>query len=738
MRNDAIGFFWKDEPVIREKKEAPPKRQAPERTWERPGYYPGLEQALAYKPAEMTLQELLLEGADTELLYDVEVYRNFFCVTFESLKTGRSMYFELSEWSPTMDLQLLEFLYTKFVCVGFNNISYDSTMMSFALAGKTPSQMKDASDDLIAFEMRPRDVLRKHKVKRVGANEYDLIEVAPLFGSLKIYGGRLHTPQMQDLPFPHNAILDYNQSRIVKYYNHKDLVNTRFLRLGLDPQIKLRHDMSHMYGIDLRSRSDAQIAESVITEEIEKLLGYRPKQPEIAPGTVFKYKDPGFLKFRSELMNWVFARVQQADFVVAEHGGIGMPEELADLKVHIGDAVYRMGIGGLHSTESKRAVVASPETRILDRDVTSFYPYIILNQGLYPSHLGPHFLTVYRGIVERRVDAKAKGKACAEAGDKDGEAYWAMMAESLKIVVNGSYGKLGSKYSVLYAPDLLIQTTLTGQLSLLMLIERLELSGIRVISANTDGITAHVPKAMQDIYETIVAQWERDTSFETEETEYTALYSRDVNNYIAVKKAKPGQVAEVKTKGFFANPWTNKKKIEPWMHKNPQNQICIEAVTELLVNGTPIEKTINGCRDITKFVNVRKVKDGAVVTTKPELRTRTPSEKIEFVTAQGYAQHGSKWYMPALEHEAEARPLEQVYSDLLKPEVVDYLGVAIRWYYAKDREDFELVYAKNGNRVPRSEGCKPCMDLPEEFPEDMNFDWYINETNKVLKQICYM
>ena len=62
--------------------------------------------------------------------------------------------------------------------------------------------------------------------------------------------------------------------------------------------------------------------------------------------------------------------------------------------------------------------------------------------------------------------------------------YHKVQTDSLKISVNGSFGKLGSKYSALYAPDLLIQTTVTGQLALLMLIERLHLAGVRVISAN--------------------------------------------------------------------------------------------------------------------------------------------------------------------------------------------------------------------------------------------------------------
>ncbi|XSC42720.1 hypothetical protein ACF1BQ_031270 [Bradyrhizobium sp. RDT10] len=106
---------------------------------------------------------------------------------------------------------------------------------------------------------------------------------------------------------------------------------------------------------------------------------------------------------------------------------------------------------------------------------------------------------------------------------------------SLKIVNNGAFGKLDSKWSVLFAPDLMIQVTIGGQLSLLMLIEMVERAGFRVVSANTDGIVILCPTDKEDALAAVIAKWERLTGFETEETEYSALYSRDVNNYIAVK-----------------------------------------------------------------------------------------------------------------------------------------------------------------------------------------------------------
>jgi hypothetical protein len=501
-----------------------------------------------------------------------------------------------------------------------------------------------------------------------------LIEVAPLQASLKIYGGRLHVPKMQDLPFEPETILSPEQMAIVRWYNINDLTQTAFLYHALQEQISLRESMSVRYGIDLRSHSDAQVAEAVIGHELTKLNHSKPTKPVIAPGTPYYYRVPHFIQFQTPLMNSALEIVRRARFVVEEHGGVGLPKEIAKLQLQIADNRYTMGIGGLHSTETKVALVASDELLIVDRDVTSYYPRIILNQQLYPAHLGPAFLRVYKQLVDQRVAAK-------EAGLKT-------EADSLKITVNGSFGKLGSKYSILYSPDLLIQVTITGQLALLMLIETLELRGIRVVSANTDGVVIACPKARQAELEWYIKEWERRTGFETEETQYLAYYGRDVNNYMAVKKKQDKETKQwlnkpdgVKAKGAYANPWNDPKLALFRLHKNPVTTVCIEAVEALLTKNVPIEDTIRNCKDIRKFVAVRKVKGGAV-------------------------KNG------------------------------EYLGVGIRWYYAKDQTG-EMVYASSGNKVPRSDGAKPLLVLPDQFPEDVDFDWYEKEAGSILQDIAY-
>jgi DNA polymerase elongation subunit (family B) len=280
-----------------------------------------------------------------------------------------------------------------------------------------------------------------------------------------------------------------------------------------------------------------------------------------------------------------------------------------------------------------------------------------LNNKLAPQHLGKPFLVIYKSIVDRRLKAKAEGNL--------------VVNESLKITINGSFGKLGSKWSFLYAPDLMMQVTITGQLTLLMLIERLELAGVSVVSGNTDGIVTKMLPEQEQLVKDIVADWEFDTDYEMEETCYQGLYSRGVNDYIAVADGY------VKTKGAYADP-RDKKNV---LKINPGNEISTDAVKEFLQNGTPLEHTIKTCKDVSKFVTIRTVNGGAL-------------------------KNG------------------------------ELIGKAIRWYYGKYELD-AMYYKTSGNKVPRSDGAKPMMELTDTIPEDMDFDWYIEESNKILKNIGY-
>jgi hypothetical protein len=738
MRSDALGFFWEDVAVVKKAKAEKFKRTAPEPTWERPDYLPGLERAMAYTPPELTLQDIAEMTAEDELIFDIESYPNYFLASFLCRKTGRVLSFERSEWKDFDSAELL-YVLEKSTTVGFNNIPFDIPIATLAARGRNCKELHDAVQMLIVDRMRPSDVLKAYKAKKLTVNTIDLIEVAPLQGSLKIYSGRLHTDHMQDLPFAPGTVLSREQAQIVKFYNiYADLRNTNLLREALEPQIALRYVMSNEYGVDLRSKSDPQVAEAVIIQAMTKENGRRPIADVIVPGTTYQYRAPACIKFSSPLLQWALARVQGSSFVVGESGSVEMPQAMKELSLSIGNSVYTMGIGGLHSTESTIHHVSDNYRVLKDRDVTSFYPQIILNQGLYPKKMGLAFLRVYQGIVTRRVEAKHKASAAAKAGDKELATYYKNIANSLKIVLNGLYGKFGSKYAVVYAPDLIIQVTLTGQLVLLMLIERLELAGIPVVSANTDGIVMSVPRHMLPTYEVIVKQWELDTHFETEETEYVALFSRDVNNYIALGTPDKNGNVSIKSKGAFANPWSNKGHKEPWMHKNPSSQVCITAVEELLTKGTPVEETIRNCQDMSAFISLRAVTGGAVKVWGRDYNPNLSEEDmIRTVEHRGYCKDPSGfWHCPS-DDLMELTTLGQAYKGSCEAISFEYLGKTVRWYYSTTARDTDIVYAKNGNRVPRSLGAHPLMDMETELRKDIDYDWYVEEARSRLRELSF-
>lgn len=631
----------------------------------------------------MTDEELLQTPYGSTFVFDVECYQNFFYVAFKCARTGKIVEFEQSDYC-NLNIDKLHWILNRACLVSFNGIKYDIPIIQLALKGATCQQLKEASDFIIKEAQTLLAFKHKYKVEIPNLNHIDLIEVAPLDGSLKLYAGRLHCKRMQDLPIEPDAFLSYEDQIGIKNYCCNDLSNTELLKDELYPEIKLRSEMSTTYNVDLRSKSDAQLAETVICSELQKVLGRYPSKSALAEDAILQYQVPDFVKFRSQELNKILQTIANARFELDKNGSPIMPAELDDLSVRLGNSVYKLGMGGLHSTESCVSHVATDEIIIADNDVESYYPRIILNQKLFPSHLGSAFLTVYEYIVMKRIDAKGKAKAL-KACDKIAAAGFKTIADSLKITINGSFGKFGNKYSRLYAPDLMLQVTITGQLCLLMLIEMLTDIGIDVVSGNTDGIISKYHKSRHEEVRAVIAEWENQTCFKTEESRYKAVYSRDVNSYIAIKVEGGDKDARFldeqlgcKTKGTFSERGSALNSI---LSKNPETLVCVDAVLQFIVNGKPVDQTIKECTDIRRFVSVKNVKGGG-------------------------------------------------HKDGV------YLGKVVRWYYAKG-EPGCISYVLSGNKVPTSDGAKPLMDLPDSLPEDVDYNWYIEKAVELLFDCGY-
>ena len=595
---------------------------------------------------------------------DCEVFSTYFLLSTMDIGTGEISYVELYPGSPPIDKKALLKLLTSDTLIGFNLEGYDLPILTYALLGKSPAQIKALSDEMILSGKPNWQVVQEHDITVPKAIDYiDIMNVAPSKASLKAYGARLGVQKLQDLPYDPSYVVSTPEEReTIRSYCENDLRLTQSLYTALLPEIELRKTMSKQYSVDVRSKSDAQIAEVIIKSELEKITGktYRKPDPGKLP-TSFYYRSPKIVTFSSEQLNDIYYRILRDPFEINSLGRIDLPKWLKATSIKIGSTEYSMGIGGLHSKEKSQYLRAEDGNMISDFDVSSFYPSIILQQKIFPKSLGAPFLTVYKSLITQRLIAK-KNNNITEANTK-------------KIALNGTFGKLGSIYSFLYAPDLLIQVTITGQLALLMLIERLENAGISVRSANTDGIVTYYREDQRRLLEEIIWNWQLDTTYELEESEYKILASRDVNNYVAITKSN-----KAKTKGVFAPSfYASDKPTQFMLSKNPSRYIVALSVIAYLQNGTPIEETILSCKDIRHFVSVTKVTGGAV------------------------------W-----------RGKE--------------IGKTVRYYNSTEvSKDEAILCALNGNKVSTTSGCKPLMDLPEEFPSDIDYDFYIESAYDLLK-----
>lgn len=592
------------------------------------------------------------------VVLDCEVYPNYTLFAFKNINNHKTFTIEIKGGNSSLNeysLKKLQQIMTVRTTFGFNSINYDLPIILFALQGKSAKEIYKLSNYIIKNNLPGKKTIQNFNLHWSDSiKHFDIQEPSPgVRVSLKLYGGRMHFDKLQDIPIEPSSILLEEEMEQVKAYCINDLNTTINLYKKIEDRIKLRVDMSNKYGQDLLSKSDAQIAEIVIKSELTK-KGIHCQIPKIPIGKTFKCEVPDFIKFKSKQLKDILEIIKTHDFELDEKGSIKLPKILEDVKIELGNSIYQMGIGGIHSKEKEQSIIPTKYQFLIDKDVVSYYPSIILNQKLYPKHLGEAFLDVYKHIVEERLRAKKEGNK--------------IVNESLKIVINGSYGKLGSKYSFLYSPNLMISVTLTGQLALLMLIEELENNDISVISSNTDGFVSLLLKEQYKKYNSICFDWELTTGFTLEETRYKALYSRDVNNYLAITDYGH------KGKGIFTLDS---------LEKNPQATIIINSVIKFLVDNTSISETIKNCKDLKEFLHVRSVTGGAT------------------------------------------------YKD-------KYLGRVVRWIYSTDGD---IIKYKNSNKtgtfpkVAKTEGSRPIMDLNCEFPKDIDYNRYIEESMSVLNDI---
>lgn len=568
------------------------------------------------------------------LVWDTECARNWWLLKVR-YPLGHMKSYQLHPHKPQFfqwEIAEIEMAMQAFTWLSFNGLNYDEPMLKLALAGVGVERLKQANDAIIVGGVKRWDFAKPENFPEANYrlrnfDHIDIMEVVPgVRIGLKTYMARYHAKTIQDLPFDPAAWLDDETIAISDKYCGNDLTGTHELseivhkRMALREKLtaRLREETGDMR-IDLRSKSDAQMSEAIVAAK----LGYRPEVPYIATGYTFKLRIAPWLEFCTPQMQLVLAICKMVTFFFSrkEEGepiefpdgskvktGVNMPKEISNLRPEIGGTVFKFGIGGLHSTESAQSIDVNPdEEEMQDSDVGSFYPSIAILMALF----GPEIMPIYREIYDTRMGNKGKIKDAKKALDAAQECDKAALQQILdeietitdgfKIVLNGGYGKLWSKYSFLLDPDAGIAITLNGQLSLLMLIERLWAGGVRTVSANTDGIITLCPKHLVWYRDSTMVWWEKTTGLSLEHTPYREIHSRDVNSYIAIKPS-----GEVKRKGKYSESGI----LASMQGVHPDMDIAKDAAVAYLLNKTPIETTVRACRDLRKFILAKSVKGG--------------------------------------------------------------------------------------------------------------------------------
>lgn len=376
-------------------------------------------------------------------------------------------------------------------------------------------------------------------------------------------------------------------------YNDNDVyIVAELIRMNQE-EVLLRYRISEEYNVDVFSASRSTIADKVIVKLYSKYTGLHPKafidtktiRRKILVSEILSDK----IAFSTPELNDILSGIRSLT-LRGEKGEF-------DREFTFMGTSYTIATGGLHSNEIPAVYVEDDEHIIVDRDVASYYPNMIRSLKVCQKHLIPKaWFRIADTIVDERLEHKhlAKDKSL---DDKERDKH-ATAAACLKIVANaGIFGKMGSEKSFLCDKKAMYQVTINGQLFLLMLIEKLELAGIHVISANTDGIVTIVPRELEQTADDICHWWEKHLGLELEFTYYTKYVTEGVNSYLTIKRG-----GSSKFKGRM-----NPKMFLEDLSKGYNSPIVAKCVTEYFINGTPVIETLRNAKSILDFCRTQNV-----------------------------------------------------------------------------------------------------------------------------------
>lgn len=530
----------------------------------------------------------------TVFVYDVEVFPNLFTCTIKNTESKAIRSYEISERGNNLSLIVEVFLNKKIIFCGYNNAFYDNILISYLLihyktiivkpVWEICREIKILNDKIIGSERDRFNGLEKYK----HANIFESLDLLAMLFSNKL---RVGLKEME-VTMEYFNVLQYDgdfNSPVqledidkVIYYNQVDVGATEELLNRCQKDIELRLAIEDEYKIKALNKDGVNLGMEILKQRYldetgltwDNIKDLRSPCDQIYLNEIIF----DFIEFQTPELQKLLSDLKNTTLKVGEK---------FERKFWLGGSIQVLASGGIHSQVEPEAIEPSSDEILVDWDVGSMYPSIIIEHKVYPQHLGEAFLKTYDKIRQDRFKAKKEHNS--------------LVSDTLKLSLNGLSGNLQSEYSWCYDPKIAYKLRINGQLMLLMLAESLSMIGGRIIQLNTDGALVLLKR---DVYERslkIKEDWEKKTKLILEPEYFERFYQSAVNDYVGVKQgwSETHNPKLIKRKGALLENISLGKGMAP--------RIIAEAVNKELVEGIPCEETIRNCQDIKKFLTYQKV-----------------------------------------------------------------------------------------------------------------------------------
>ena len=628
----------------------------------------------------------------TVLVYDIEVFQNIFHCAIKDTEISKITLFEIS-YRKNQLTDLVKFFKqfenkegswnksytteyqfeTDRIFAGYNNIHYDNPIINYIIDYYDTlinlsyidicKSIFNLSKIILNSKEGEEDRWKKWKYQQ-WFESFDILTMlysSKLRVGLKEMQVTMQYPNVQEFTYDWDIPLKENLFDEMIRYNINDIESTTELLNRCKKDVDLRIAIEDEYGVRVLSKDGVNIGMKIITQKyLEKTgLTWWDIKDLRSPMDVIPLKDVvlPFVKYDSPILNKMLSTLKEQ---IVSPGRKGY-----EYKFIFDNLRYTVGVGGIHSVNDPEIIIPKEDEYLIDCDVASLYPSMLIQHKFYPKHLGPEFLEVYSKIREERLEAKHNGNKVKD--------------QTLKLALNGLSGNLQNEHNFCYSPFAVMQIRINGQLLLLMLAEKLVEIGCKIIQANTDGLFLICKKDKYEQYQKACKEWETLTKLELEEDRFEAMYQYAINDYIAVKEGyhKTKDKKLIKTKGMFITEVLLGKGLSP--------KIIPEALINYFVDNIPVEETIKNCKDIRKFLKAEKTGKQWTVEYNNQIQQRI---NRFYVSNDGY-------YLWKFQGEG----VNKEYQNMLKGYGVTihnklYSDEDLQWKYAHG-ETFESIYNIN-------------------------------------------